>query len=351
MDKRLECLSELEQFKKIKRAAEEKKTCAVFGVDEQKPYFTALLSELTGRKMFIVVPNEADVVKTQAVMNRLAGKSLSFPTKDYNFRTVESVSRFDENRRIETVAAIRKKDFSSVVIPAEALCTLVMPPEDYRELTIRPSDTFEFDKMAETLISFGYERFNNVTGQGQFGIRGGIVDIFPPSESQPYRIEFWDNEVDTVSLFDVNTQRRTEPADGVRITPAKEYRAEIAEKILERIKPFEGNKYADEDEEKLKSGILPKHDRWLPACYGKAASILDYADNDTTVVFFEYNACLEAVKGFSDRLHEDIKALTEEGYPFLNAPYCFDKESVIAKLGSPIVFETLPRSMNDLTLD
>lgn len=179
MDKRLECLSELEQFKKIKRAAEEKKTCAVFGVDEQKPYFTALLSELTGRKLFIVVPNEADVVKTQAVMNRLAGKSLSFPTKDYNFRTVESVSRFDENRRIETVAAIRKKDFSSVVIPAEALCTLVMPPEDYRELTIRPSDTFEFDKMAETLISFGYERFNNVTGQGQFGIRGGIVDIFP----------------------------------------------------------------------------------------------------------------------------------------------------------------------------
>ena len=351
MDKRLECLSELEQFKKIKRAAEEKKTCAVFGVDEQKPYFTALLSELTGRKLFIVVPNEADVVKTQAVMNRLTGKSLSFPTKDYNFRTVESVSRFDENRRIETVAAIRKKDFSSVVIPAEALCTLVMPPEDYRELTIRPSDTFEFDKMAETLISFGYERFNNVTGQGQFGIRGGIVDIFPPSESQPYRIEFWDNEVDTVSLFDVNTQRRTEPADGVRITPAKEYRAEIAEKILERIKPFEGNKYADEDEEKLKSGILPKHDRWLPACYGKAASILDYADNDTTVVFFEYNACLEAVKGFSDRLHEDIKALTEEGYPFLNAPYCFDKESVIAKLGSPIVFETLPRSMNDLTLD
>ena len=133
MDKRLECLSELEQFKKIKRAAEEKKTCAVFGVDEQKPYFTALLSELTGRKLFIVVPNEADVVKTQAVMNRLAGKSLSFPTKDYNFRTVESVSRFDENRRIETVAAIRKKDFSSVVIPAEALCTLVMPPEDYRE--------------------------------------------------------------------------------------------------------------------------------------------------------------------------------------------------------------------------
>ena len=206
---------------------------AVFGVSEQKPYFTALISELTKKKLFIVVPSEGDVVKTQAVMNRLAGKSLSFPTKDYNFRTVESVSRFDENRRIETVAAIRKKEFSSVVIPAEALCTLVMPPEDYREMTIRPADTVEFDKMADILVSFGYERFNNVTGQGQFSIRGGIVDIFPPSEAQPYRIEFWDNDVDTVSLFDVNTQRRTEPVDGVRITPAKEYRAEIAEKLLE----------------------------------------------------------------------------------------------------------------------
>ena len=218
MDKRLECLAGLEQFQKIQRAAEESKTCAVFGVSEQKPYFTALISELTKKKLFIVVPSEGDVVKTQAVMNRLAGKSLSFPTKDYNFRTVESVSRFDENRRIETVAAIRKKEFSSVVIPAEALCTLVMPPEDYREMTIRPADTVEFDKMADILVSFGYERFNNVTGQGQFSIRGGIVDIFPPSEAQPYRIEFWDNDVDTVSLFDVNTQRRTEPVDGVRIS-------------------------------------------------------------------------------------------------------------------------------------
>ena len=96
MDKRLECLAGLEQFQKIQRAAEESKTCAVFGVSEQKPYFTALISELTKKKLFIVVPSEGDVVKTQAVMNRLAGKSLSFPTKDYNFRTVESVSRFDE---------------------------------------------------------------------------------------------------------------------------------------------------------------------------------------------------------------------------------------------------------------
>ena len=149
-------------------------------------------------------------------------------------------------------------------------------------MTIRPADTVEFDKMADILVSFGYERFNNVTGQGQFSIRGGIVDIFPPSEAQPYRIECWDNDVDTVSLFDVNTQRRTEPVDGVRITPAKEYRAEIAEKLLEAITPFEGNEYADEDAEKLRGGILPKHDRWLPACYGKAANILDYADKDTT---------------------------------------------------------------------
>ena len=165
------------------------------------------------------------------------------------------------------------------------------------------------------------------------------MDIFPPSEAQPYRIEFWDNDVDTVSLFDVNTQRRTEPVDGVRITPAKEYRAEIAEKLLEAITPFEGNEYADEDAEKLRGGILPKHDRWLPACYGKAANILDYADKDTTVVFFEYNACMEAVDGFASRLKEDIKTLSHvrhEWYSIMTEISWMMQEIITVHLDGPM---------------
>lgn len=351
MDSRLLSLGKIKGFENIKSAAEENKTCAVFGVDAQKPYFAALLSELAKKKLFVIVQNESEVNKTYGALNKIIGKTHIFPAKDYSFRKMESISRFDENQRIETISYIRKEDFNAIIIPAEALCTPVIPPEDYKEVTIYPGDTFNFDEIPELLVSLGYERFNTVEGPGQFSVRGGILDIFPPSEQQPYRIEFWDNDVDTVSLFDINTQRRTEAVDCIKITPAKE----ISEKVQEKLKPilekFEGNKFADEDISLLNSGLLPKHDRWLPSYYSRRASILDYLKDEYTVVFFNYNECLDAIEGFCARTDEDIKSLINEGYPFLNTNYYFNKNDVINAIKSPIIFETLPRSINEYTLD
>ena len=74
----------------------------------------------------------------------------------------------------------------------------------------------------ERLIAMGYERVTQVDGMGQFSIRGGIVDIFPLTEEVPVRIELWDDEVDSIRTFDLESQRSVEQLENITIYPAAE---------------------------------------------------------------------------------------------------------------------------------
>lgn len=72
------------------------------------------------------------------------------------------------------------------------------------------------------LSAAGYERCQQIEGAGQFAVRGGIVDVFPADSPAPVRMELWGDTVDTLSYFDLLTQRRTEPLDAIAIPPAAE---------------------------------------------------------------------------------------------------------------------------------
>ena len=78
------------------------------------------------------------------------------------------------------------------------------------------------DNLEKKLVDMGYERQTQVEKPGDFSVRGGITDIFPITMDCPVRIEFFDNEVDTIRAFDVQSQRSIERMDKVEVTPAAE---------------------------------------------------------------------------------------------------------------------------------
>lgn len=343
-------LTRLAEYEALCRAVKYGKTAAVFGVDSQKAYFPLLLSGETGKKAFIIVPDDASARIVHEIM-QYGGRSFVCPAKDYSFRDIESVSRFDENRRIEALAAVRKGEYESLIITADALAMPVMSPGEYKELILRSGDSCDFEKLPDVLVGMGYEFFSAVEGAGQFSVRGGIIDIFPPGNETPYRIEFFGDEIDTVSVFDVNTQRRTEPVDEVRIIPAKEHTSELCERLLAALEPLRGNNSVFKDIELLKQGLLPKHDRYYPAYFAKPSSILDYAGENTFICVFDYRGVLEHADGLAFRIKEDVETLLHEGCAFLDKPYYFTRSEIISKLRSPLVFETLPCSVEGLGLD
>ena len=344
-------LTLLPEYQGLENAAAEGLACAIFGMDTQKPYFADILQRRLGKRAFLVVPDEKAARSVIRTLDALGESAFYFPPKDYTFRDVESASRFEENQRIEVISKIRRGFFQNVVIPAEALCTLTLPPSDCRETVLTVGEDFDYDSLPKILTEYGYEAFPKVEGPGQFSIRGEIVDIFPASEEQPYRIEFYDQTVDSISLFDVSSQRRSEAKDLLRLTPAKEYTQKVTEVLKRELPQLPQTPGVRKDIELLEQGILPRHDRYLPYFYSDRANILDYRTSEDLLFIFDYKRVLESIEGFTFRTEEDIKQLAEEGYTFLDEAYTFSKEEILDRLKSSLVFETLTSSLPGLKFD
>ena len=105
---------------------------------------------------------------------------------------------------------------------AAALRTLPPDALGSASVTIRTGQEAPLDGLAQELTRAGYERCTQVEGAGQFSVRGGILDVFPPQAEHPYRVEFWDDEVDSIATFDVGSQRRLDTAEALRCLPCME---------------------------------------------------------------------------------------------------------------------------------
>lgn len=348
MNEQIEKLTRLRGYPELEQATKNGESCAVFGIDTQKAYFSELLQGRLNRNAFLIVPDEKAARTVLRTLEALGEKPLYFPPKDYIFRDIESASRFEENQRIDTLAKARKREFRTIVIPAEALCSLTLPPEDCRETVLTVGEPFDYDRLPGLLSEYGYESFPTVEGPGQFSVRGEIVDIFPPSEEQPYRIEFYDTVIDSVSLFDLASQRRTEPKDLLRLTPAKEHTAEVLDLLRQALAELPQTAEVRKDRELAEQGILPQHDRYLPLLYSRKSNILEFRSEEDLLFLFDYRRICETIDGFSFRMEEDLKQLTEEGLTFLDRPYFYTKKELVEQFRGEIVFETLASSLPDL---
>lgn len=343
-------ISLLKEFKILKEKAEQKKTCFVFGLYTPKIYIAALLAKETGKKLILVVPDEAEARKYKNFLDEFLYNTYLYPIKDYNFRNIESSSQYSESSRIETLAKMQNRDFNCIIIPAEALGVPQVSPDKYKELTLKEGDEVNFNDLRKRLAEMGYSYTETVETPGQFSVRGGIIDIFSHGEKFPFRIEFFGDEIDTVSYFAVDTQRRTDRTETAKITQAKEYSTVLISEILEKTKNYT-DKYSEEDKELLKNGILPRHDRYLPAVFPESSTILDYINADDILAFLDFKKCESAIESFEYRISEEIKSLIEDGFHFLSGKYFIGKEELFSKIKKTLIFETLPCSVNGFSGD
>ena len=89
-------------------------------------------------------------------------------------------------------------------------------------LTVARDSEIPPTELAKRLTEMSYRRVEQVEMAGEFAVRGGILDVFPVSQDNPYRIEFWGDDIDDIKVFDAASQRSIEPVDGVTIYPAVE---------------------------------------------------------------------------------------------------------------------------------
>ena len=273
----------------------------------------------TEKPICIITYNEMQAKKIIKDLQYFEEKVDFFPKKEifaYDYLAESKDNLFD---RIEVLNNIINKKSKIVVTTVEAIMQpMISKKVLYKNhLKLKVGQEYQLEKLKETLIKLGYERYDIIEGKGQFSIRGGIVDI-ALGEKSGIRIEFWGDQIDSIRKFNILTQRSVDMIDEIDVNPAIEY---ILENDLETVcENIRNNRYAGilddiaaEDIEQIKDGnYISKIDKYFRCFYNKIETFLDYIENDFIIFLDE----VSKIKARSENILKDneniLKGLTEK---------------------------------------
>ncbi|KYG66692.1 transcription-repair coupling factor [Bdellovibrio bacteriovorus] len=216
--------------------------------------------------------------------------------------------------RISFLSAAQNAKAGEIFIsPSDALMQKTLPVEILKKNSRKVSSGDELpEDIAEFLNSLGYSAAPMVEDRGQYALRGGIVDIFPPTTDKPVRLDLFGDQVESIRHFDVSDQRSTDELSSFVLTPAREvlFRDETHERLLQRVRGMIDGREVDkaEAEDLLRSLVLknvfPGVEFLLPYFYGELSSPLDHFPGPVNVWFLDP---IE-ISRVTDELASDLKA-------------------------------------------
>ena len=280
-----------------------------------------------GRRAFVVTSDEPEANRLCADLTAMGLETLFYPYRDLSLRDAEGSSHEFEHQRLRALVAMLNGAPGSVVCCADAALQFTIPPEELkrRTITLKAGMTVPIERLLSVFSSCGYEQSAQIDGPGQYSRRGGILDFFPPGMPSPVRAEFFGDEIDTLSLFDPETQRRTDPAESVTVSPAVESIVSDPGGLAIRIRTLaaslrgktaiKAKAVLGHEAEKLETGLpLGNADKFLPILYGgKTACLLDYLDNGTLLFVNEPVKARERVRSVLWQWGEDLKDSLADG--------------------------------------
>jgi transcription-repair coupling factor (superfamily II helicase) len=194
-----------------------------------------------------------------------------------------------------------------IIAPARALMTRTLPRREFLKATrnLQRGQQVSMDELARQLVSLGYEPATIVIAPGQFARRGGILDLWPPAETRPVRLEFFGDEIDTLRRFEADTQRSShapkDRSERVLVTPAREF-------LLDTQQPQPALPAGIENsaQEPLLEEI---NEFYLPLLHPSPASLLDYLPRQALVAIDNLQALLDSISEIEEqavRLRQDM---------------------------------------------
>ena len=207
-----------------------------------KVLFVHALCGVLSRRAVVLVADEAEAMKVVEDLTALGRQALFLPARELSLRRVESASREYEQMRLGVLARMLDGEYDCVVTCADAAAQYTLPPDVLlrRTLHLKAGAALPCPDLAAALSAAGYERCEQIEGAGQFAVRGGIFDVFPADCPAPVRIELWGDTVDTLSYFDLLSQRRTDSLSALSIPPAAEICYDDGTQLAAKIEKLAG---------------------------------------------------------------------------------------------------------------
>lgn len=285
-----------------------------------KVVFAGATAVALGRTALVVTEDSASAIRTAKELNAYFGSAVFFPEKDISFADFETRSREAEQQRLGALSKVLEGQVQFLVTSATGALSLTLPPQVLRDNTILLSEGTEISPgdLTERLVGAGYTRSDLVEGIGQFSVRGGIFDLFPPQFDEPVRLEFWGDEIDTINHFSTEDQRRTDRVESVKIPPVKETLFESSDALKEKIQSLLKRSRKQGVRDRLQgdidlltsTGTLRNTDKYFPVAYDSPATVFDYF-SDSLLFVLETGAVKSSAKASEGLYKEELKGAFE----------------------------------------
>ena len=191
-----------------------------------RPFLVSLLFERLERPLLVVCPEEKEAAAFARNLALFLGEEVIFYYPSLDFLTIDmfALQREEELARLEALTSLQVNTRIIVVTSVIALMQKVMPVTQFNQYLqiISTGDTINRDDFLSRLISGGYKRVGLLEEKGEFSIRGNLIDIFPPAENNPLRLEMVGDEIESIRTFDASSQRSIGQASAFVVPPSSE---------------------------------------------------------------------------------------------------------------------------------
>ena len=283
--------------------------------------------------LFIVLPNLYEAQRYYDYLNEIIDneKVLFYPV-DQTLTTIMALGSPEfQSERLYTINRLLTNNKYIVVTTLDGLLIRQLKPKDYlnSSLKIEKNNSYEINDITNFLVNSGYLNSYTVDMPGTFSVRGGIIDIFLRDSLNPYRLDFFDNYLETIKVFDIDTQRSFAEVDELEISPLHElfYTSKMADSALVLIdKFFKSKNLSNEEEKRLNVDLEKIKERkqlstlniYIPFFNNEETTILDFTTNKNIYIIDEYKMLIN-----EEQKHDDLKSYqqTMYGKAFIEIPY------------------------------
>ena len=364
------------EFNKLKESVRiHRDPSIVFGLSEsQKSHLvSSLVYPLEGQCLYIAY-NDAYAARIyEDLVLFYPDKVVLFPPRENFFYRVEAHSLENAGLRLHVMEQLALGKELIVVASIDALLSSLTPFEIFKEnmFTLKVGDEIPLNELSARLVAMGYERVAVVEGKGQFSVRGAIFDVFPLGSENPVRIEFFDEEVDSIRTFDPLSQRSIEKIMEISVSPARELiltedvalsgKKAIEKSLSALLRKNKGKESWDGDKLKEKiDGILEKLDQgttdglesFFPFFYPQAVSLLEYLDPSALIVMDEPARIRDRWESLRFEFEEYFKGLLSQAEVLpeqANVLISYDDFLERLQALGRLALQTLPKSIPDFS--
>src|SRR6056297_2745700 len=221
----LKTLEKDEKLKEIMAAVNKGVNPIVYGLSEDSlAFLSAYVREKKNKKVLIITYDDIRGSKINNKIKAFTKNTYHLKSKQFILYGIDALSRDDMYSRINVMEQAVKEKSAIFVASQNAITDRVMKKERFKNFSLKINfDTLiNTEKLSENLVVMGYKRVPQVEGKGQFAVRGGIIDVFSPWQENPYRIELFGDEVDSIRSFDYRSQRSIENINECLLIPCCE---------------------------------------------------------------------------------------------------------------------------------